>query len=193
MFQKILEFIVKNPTLVTVTSTVIVAFLGYIVKYVNDLAIARRRDRLDRVNAQLRLLYGPLFALTHATNIAWADFRKQYRPGEPYFGKSPKPTELELEAWRLWMTNVFMPLNRRMMEAIVVNADLLDGDMPPEFQALVAHVAAYEVTLARWEKKDFSEHLSTSAFPEAFERRVEDDYHRLRSAQHSLLATKHSK
>jgi amino acid transporter len=186
--QSILQFIVKNPTLVTVTSTVILAFIGYFVKYLNDLAIARRRDRLDRVNAQLRLLYGPLFALTTASASVWTSFRKIYKPGEPYFSQSLPPTEPELQAWRLWMLNVFMPLNRRMMDAIVSNADLLEGAMPPEFQELVAHVAAYEVVLARWQVNDFSEHVSTNNFPKCLAKKVKGDYEQLRSTQRGLLA-----
>jgi hypothetical protein len=190
--QSILQFIVKNPTLATVTSTVFLAFIGYFVKYLNDLAIARRRDRLDRVNAQLRLLYGPLFSLTKATASVWISFRSKYKPGEPYFSQSRKPTEPELQAWRLWMSNVFMPLNRRMMDAIVSNADLLEGEMPPEFQELVAHVAAYEVVLARWQVNDFSEYVSTNNFPEGLAERVKRDYEQLRSTQRALLANKQS-
>jgi hypothetical protein len=188
MLQSVLNFIIQNKTLVTVTSTVILAFVGYIVKYLNDLAIARRRDRLDRVNAQLRLLYGPLFSLSKAGSAAWTSFRNIYKHGEPYFTESRKPTELELQAWRLWMSNVFMPLNRRMMEAIVVNADLLEGEMPPEFLELVSHVAAYEVVLARWQLNDFSEHVSTKNFPKGLADRVRLDYERLRSIQRDLLA-----
>lgn len=192
MLEKILSFIVANPTLTTVSATILVTFVGFIVKYLNDLAIARRRDRLDRVNSQLRLLYGPLFALTSATDTSWSDFRKKYRPNEPFFSKSRQPTENELQAWRLWMSNVFMPLNRRMSEAIISNADLLEGSMPPEFQKLLAHVAAYEVVLARWQEKDFGEHTSSSNFPDGFRERVMKDYEKLRSIQNALLSVKQS-
>jgi hypothetical protein len=190
MYQSILEFISMNRTLVTVASSVALAFIGYIVKYRNDLAIARRRDRLDRVNAQLRLLYGPLFALTVATARAWKEFRKKYKPGEPFFSLSRPPNPPELAAWRLWMTKAFMPLNRRMVETIVSNADLLDGEMPPEFLELVAHVSAYEVVLARWEANDFSEHAPANDFPRAIEQRVKEDYDKLRAKQLSLLASR---
>ena len=52
ILDSILDFIQKNTTLVTI----VLALIGYAAKYLNDLAIARRRDRLDRVNAQLPLL-----------------------------------------------------------------------------------------------------------------------------------------
>lgn len=38
---------------------IIVAILGIIAKYWNDLKIAQRKDRLERVSQQLRQLYGP--------------------------------------------------------------------------------------------------------------------------------------
>ncbi|MCG2644281.1 MULTISPECIES: hypothetical protein [Bradyrhizobium] len=190
MLKAILDFVLANPTVVTVTSGVVLAFIGYFAKYLNDLAIARRRDRLDRVNAQLRLLYGPLFALDQATAVAWQEFRKKNKPGEPYFSASRPPTDLQLEAWRLWMSKTFMPLNRRMMEAIVSNADLLEGEMPSEFLALVAHVTAYEVVLARWEKNDFSEHVSVINFPSGLRSKVTADYQMLRAEQRRLLASK---
>ena len=183
-----LVFITANPTLVTVTATIVLAFVGYLIKYLNDLAIARRRDRLDRVNAQLRLLYGPLFALAEATAANWVEFRKKYRPNQPYFSESRKPNDEELQAWRLWMLKAFMPLNRRMMDAIVSNADLIDGEMPPEFLQLIAHIGAYEVVLARWELNDFSEHVSANNFPDSLKKRVKEDYRRLRQTQRGLLA-----
>ena len=83
-----------------------------------------------------------------------------------------------------------MPLNRRMVEAIVSNADLLDGEMPSEFLELVAHVTAYEVVLARWETNDFSEHVSVINFPRALQSRVETSYKQLRQRQRRLLANK---
>src|SRR5262249_37427851 len=95
-----------------------------------------------------------------------------------------------LQAWRLWMSKTFMPLNRRMMEVIISNADLLDGEMPSEFLALVAHVGAYEVVLARWETNDFSEHVAANSFPRGLGARVTADYHRLRATQLRLLANK---
>jgi hypothetical protein len=78
-----LETFVRNKELFALIATVLLAVAGFVVKYANDLAIARRRDQLDRVNAQLRLFYGPLFALTRASATVWTQFRAQYRPASP--------------------------------------------------------------------------------------------------------------
>ena len=72
----------KNVGLIV---TVVLAFITLIAKYFNDMAFARRKDRFERINLQLRNLYGPLYAIDHATNIAWNAFRSRCRPNVPYF------------------------------------------------------------------------------------------------------------
>jgi hypothetical protein len=95
------------PALVVVT--------GYVVTHRNNLRLSERKDRLERINRQLGELYGPLFATASASNAAWLTFRSQYRPTGAYWGGTgPKPTPEEAAAWRLWITTVFMPLNRQM-------------------------------------------------------------------------------
>jgi hypothetical protein len=60
--------------------TALLAFLGYVVTYMNHLRLAQRKERLERVNRQLSELYGPLVGMSRATETAWVAFRKQYRP-----------------------------------------------------------------------------------------------------------------
>ena len=104
-----------------------VALMGLLAKYLNDLKIAQRKDRLDRISRQLKEFYGPLFALAHASEIAWYGFRSKYRPdAQSYWRSEPPPNEEEAAAWRLWMSEVFMPLNIQMERRIVENADLLE-------------------------------------------------------------------
>src|ERR1041384_4214617 len=102
-------------TTITVVVPILVAILGSLAAYLNSLRIASRKDRLDHVDRQLRKLYGPPFALNHVSNSAWRAFRQKYRPGaESYWRTDPGPTAEEQEAWRLWMSTVFMPLLLRM-------------------------------------------------------------------------------
>jgi hypothetical protein len=142
----------------TLSVTILLAAIGYAVKYWNDLRLAQRKDRLDRIDRQLRDLYGPLFALGAATHRLWAEFRLRHRPGVPFWDPENPPGEMDVQAWREWMTTVFMPMNRRMMDVIVDHADLLrePSVMPEPLLDLCAHVAGYEVTLARWESGEFS-------------------------------------
>ena len=153
------------PVLIAAASTLI-ALIGLFWKYFSDLAMQRRKDKLERLNLQLKRLYGPLYAAVHTGEHSWLRFRELYRPNLPYFGGAEPPKETDLEAWRLWMTEVFMPINLRMEATIVENADLLiEETMPPCFLLLCAHVAAYKPILKRWERNDYSEHVSISVYP----------------------------
>jgi len=97
-----------SKTVATLVVTVVLAFIGYLIKYLNDVAVARRKDRLERINLQLRNLYGPLYALEQATGIAWDALSKRYpNVDRPDF--APPSTEDDLADWRLWMSEVFMP------------------------------------------------------------------------------------
>lgn len=179
----------STGAIITLATTVTLAFVGYLITYANNLRLARRSDRLNRVNAQLSDLYGPLLALMAATEAAWDKFRKQYRPGVSFWRGSTPPTEEEAAAYRLWMVTVFMPLNRRMMEVIVQHAHLVDEpDMPGCFQELCAHIVTYEPVLKKWESADTSEHLSAIVFPRReLEQYIGETYRRLKAEQRTLL------
>lgn len=172
---------------IAVTITGAFALIGYAVTYRNNLKIEQIKGRLDRVNRQLGELYGPLLALVSGGSQARAAFLKRYRPGKRGFWVEA-PSEEEAEVWRLWMKEVFMPLNLEIERIIVQNADLLDTDhMPQPFLSLVAHVEAYRTVLKRWEQNDFSEHLSLLPFPKGLRIHVEDEFSRLKRLQGELL------
>jgi len=173
------------------TNAFLLAVLGYLAKYVNDLRLARRKDRLDRINRQLSELYGPLFACSMASGIAWSAFRTRYRPGGAFFSPSAPPTQAELEAWRAWMTEVFMPLNLRMEQAVTGHADLLrEATMPQCLLDLCAHVAAYKPVLAAWAAGTYTEHTSVINFPTDVREYAEKNFKELKAEQTSLLGAR---
>jgi hypothetical protein len=184
---------VSFETAATLGVTLIVATVGYLAKYLNDLRINERTDRLERLNRQLSEFYGPLYSIFHVANAAWHalwlsvpdDRRERWR----YWSDDDPPTEEDAERWRLWMREVFMPLNRRVVAVIVEKADLLDGPtMPPVLLDLCTHVYAYETVLNRWEQKDFSVHLSVIPFPgEKLREYVDHEFPRLKAEQEKLL------
>ncbi|MGW7252896.1 hypothetical protein [Streptomyces sp. NPDC054834] len=133
--------------------TVVVAATGYVATYLTSLRLTRRKDHLDRVNRQLSELYGPLYAQSEALNQAWEKFDARYRAK---WVRSVPATAEWAATWRLWMSTVFMPLNRRMVETIVTHADLLiEGKMDDSLKELCAHVACYEPIVARWQEDGF--------------------------------------
>jgi hypothetical protein len=174
----------------TIAISILLAVTGYIATYLYNLKLAQRRDRLDRVNQQLSDLYGPLLALVSSSQASWEAFRGRYRPhSRGFWGSEPAPTPEEAAVWRLWITEVFMPLNVRVVEVISQHADLLDEpDMPQSLLDACAHVAAYRPVIKQWEQGDFSEHTSVINFPAAevlgFAR---EGFARLKAEQRDLL------
>ncbi len=180
---------------------ILLAIVGYFVKYLNDLRIMTKKaslesnksklsSELSRVNEQLEKFYGPLKALRESSEIAWKGFRQKYRSDTPhYFSKKDMPNEEELKAWRLWMSIVFMPNNNKMFEIINSRLDLLiEEEMPESLKLLCAHVAAYKTVLYKWEQNDFSEHTSIINFPSTeVNQYVDRSFSKLKKRQNELI------
>ena len=177
----------------TLVVTLIVAGLGYLAKYFNDLRIGERTDRLERLNRQLSEFYGPLYSLFHVANAAWDAMWMSLPPDQQarrhHWSKDDAPTRQDAATWRLWIAEVFMPLNRKMVTVVMEKADLLDGpSMPPCLVKLCTHVYAYETVLKRWEKQDFSEHVSVVNYPrKQLGEYIDHEFPRLKAEQETLL------
>lgn len=155
--MKTIEFI---PMIVTV----LLALVGYLLTYTNNVRLAQRKDRLDRVERQLRDLYGPLLSRAEAADRVWRAFRNKYRPTGGYWNETT--TDAEAVAWRMWMSTVFQPLNEEMAALVTSHGDLVEEVTTPEcLLELYAHVVAYRPVLDAWSKGDFSSHTSLFNFP----------------------------
>jgi hypothetical protein len=184
--------VILAASIIAGTATILVAIIGALLSYLNTQRLHRLEARLSRVNDQLSNLYGPMLATLEANRIAYRRFLDSYREGSPSFfnPKLPPPDQQQLEAWRDWVTTVLQPGNRRVYEMIVGRAHLLiDDQIPSCLLKLCAHTSGYEVVLKRWEKGDFSRHLSVVAHP----RTEIDDYAercfaQLKETQAKLLA-----
>jgi hypothetical protein len=179
----------EPTTLFGVIGAVALACLGYAAKYWNDIQLAKRKAEIQLLSDQIQCLYGPLYALCAANQAAWETFRSKYRPKGSFFSAEHPPTPDELDAWRQWTTVVFMPTNRAIVEIILKNTHLIEGDEFPEsFSAMISHVKPYEIILTKWEKGDFSEYHAYSNYPDEIDEYVTDTFRLLKSRQSELLA-----
>lgn len=169
-----------------------VALVGFIVTYAMSLRLAVRKDQLDRVDRQLRDLYGPLFSLNRASGEVYRAFRQEWRTGvQGYWSNPVPPTEAEAAAWRLWMVEVFFPLISRMKDLVIWHADLIDEtEMPPCLLELVTHVSTYQAVLRAWQDGDHSRHTSMLPYPrKTITEYLERRYAELKERQAELLGT----
>ena len=173
-------------TALTLLVTVGLALIGYLYA----LFLARRKDRLKRVNRQLSDLYGPLYALSSTGAHVWTSFRSQHRPHKGSFWKPGSSVDdKDADAFRLWIRSVFMPLNRQMMDLVVNRADLLEGTEIPEcLLDLCAHISSYEALLVQWEKGDYTMNEPIVNFPRSELRDfAEKEFRRLKKEQDAIL------
>jgi hypothetical protein len=175
----------------TVAFAIVAGVIGFFGKSIYDLWMARRKDKLERVNQQLKLLYGPLFSLVHVSTATWQAFVDQVCQTshlQTDEGIGPQTPEAA-EVWRHWIVNVFMPLNSQMAQLITEHADLLEEErMPDCLLKLSAHVHGYKCVLAAWDKGDYSRHVSLAPFPiDELLPYVEQSYSKLKNRQAHLI------
>jgi hypothetical protein len=145
-----------SPIIIGVLIAVIPAALGYIFSSFDSL----RRERLEFTNSQIEKLYGPLYALTQASDGAWNEFQAANWPDSPetrryFFDRHQLPTMEETAQWRHWMETVFQPLNLRTESIIVDNSQLIVGnELPKTFQLLIAQTESYKAVISSWSDAD---------------------------------------
>jgi len=174
---------------ITAVITIGIAVLGYLAKYINDIVMANRKDKLERINRQLKEFYGPLLSLVSSSDVSWIKFRGTYRKDiRSYFDDSNPPSEEEKEIWRNWMQTVFNPINERIYEVIIKNGDLIIEDKFPDcFRELCAHVETYRPVMKKWEANDYTEHVALLNYPVNLKKHVEERYAELKATQNKLI------
>src|SRR5262249_39705325 len=118
----------------------------------------------------------------------------------------------DLMKWRLWRTDVLMPIIEKMEQTIVQNAHLIEGQtLPDSFQALLSHVAAYNAVIKEWavvisaDQKNGTDninewkhtrdgwfpavpHISYDNFPDALGKDAQECLEQLKIKQAALIA-----
>lgn len=182
------------PAVLTLSGAILAAILGAFVKYVWDLRIAKRKDKLERVNAQLKLLYGPLYVTDLAAQEVWRAFWWKIRRNPQLADNETEVpfTEEEDKEWRVWVTEVFTPLNERIERTIVENADLLESEgIPTGLLTMCAHIACYKAIRKKWQEGVFTENAAPIDYPwKAFRAHVVPTFEALKAEQARLLGHK---
>lgn len=137
----------------------------------------RDEARLRFLEAQLRDLYGPLYAITKANEMVYQKFREHNPDVIHEIVSTGSATGEAAETWRRWNANVFQPANLRMRDIIERNAHLFtSAQMPDHVVKFLAHVENYQAVIQEMEAGDriFGDELIP--YPENFAAHVESQY-----------------
>lgn len=173
-------------------TSILIATGGWIFTYLHGRRAVSREAELERVNNQVRLLYGPLYASLLANNSSWDAFCENHWPAhgkDSYFGDGYALTEEERERWVTWVREVFHPNNERIEALILDHLDLVEGGkMPKAFVVALAHIATYRAVISQWKAGDFSEYDAVVNFPAGrLLAAVKPTYFALLRKQHRLI------
>ncbi len=173
------------PLIVTITLT----FLGFVITYVNNLRLTRRRERLKIINAQLNELYGPLYVITQASAISFRALRaKTIARGKKFVDEDAPLSEDDISEWRIWVEKIFIPSNEKLEKVIIEKAHLLrEKDIPDCLRYFIAHNAGYKVVAEKWRLKDFSEAISIIPYPKEIVEYSEKSFQHLKRLQLKMI------
>jgi hypothetical protein len=153
---------------IAASAAICVAVLGALLSFIYTRRLQRRQARLERLNAQLRDFYGPLYAIFQANHIAHLRFVDTLRPGSStLFAPDVAPlNDEELRLWRLWAESAHRHRSTPAYEVIISKAHLLiEDEMPECLLRFCAHKAGYDVLIERWKQGDYRDHLSVVRHP----------------------------
>ncbi|KAL6771932.1 hypothetical protein ACKKBG_A28340 [Auxenochlorella protothecoides x Auxenochlorella symbiontica] len=184
----------NGPSLSILRSAVLPALGGYLFTFYNSKKADERKAQIQRINDQVRLLYGPLLACVHASRAAYAAMVRQHSPDGTVGGflaaMRRDPKGHEGSAYRHWMKDVMQPLNERAADIIVDHVNLLESaEIDPRLLQLVAHVSAYKVIISRWDRGAVGE-WSAISYPNTLLDYVRTEFQRLKRRQAELLGIK---
>lgn len=142
--------------------SLVLAAIGYVTTALHTLRAQQHRARVDRINEQLKSLYGPLIACVTASKSSYEAMIRQAARGAGSDATGSRmltpagfracvradPEGPVAIAYRSWVREVLMPLSEKAARTVMERADLLEGsEISPLLLQLVAHVSAYRVIL----------------------------------------------
>ncbi|WP_328581743.1 hypothetical protein [Streptomyces sp. NBC_00370] len=126
--------------------------MAYWLNHQGEVRRSLQQARIDRVNSQLKDLYGPLLVLAETNEKAWNEYRRRYIEPVGAISAGSSLPEAEETRWRTWIKSVFAPIAQQIREIITTQGDLIIGvEMPPVVLEFCAHTATYQALMEDWE------------------------------------------
>jgi len=181
-----------------------ITWLSTLKRYQLDCKTHRLQRELQRTEQQLETLFGPLKAITHATQAGYSSFMVEhsktlhYKKGQliPDVVEdmevekiiSRRSGSLECKRYQQLIRCILQPLNHRAMETVLNHTHLIDGEFPECLYLLYAHVIEMDSLLKRWESGDLSVMFPPTTYPAELNKWAGREFERLRLKQKSLMS-----
>jgi hypothetical protein len=179
---------------ISIIATISLALIGYFMTYWNNLRISKRQSKLDLINKRISEFYGPLYVSTQASKRSFDAMKRQMGLDPGRLLKSGSVDKKLLEKWRIWLENVFMPINDEIENLIVNHAYLiLEEEMPECMLDFITHISAYRAGLGGWKKGDPIEIDSIIDYPKELDKYAANSYHILKEEQLRLIGYMYNK
>lgn len=169
--------------------TVVLAVVGYFATYYYNLQLTKKQHQLELVNRRISDFYGPLYVSSEMSMTAFNAVLQQFgRERTLFYDADRPPTTEELAEWRLWVEQVFSPINEFREKLILEKAYLIrEKEMPTCLLDFVTHVSSYKPLLKKWADEDFVCHSPLIDFPEELDKYAAESYEELKAEQLRLI------
>ena len=177
---------------------ILAGLVGYLITYYYGWRIEQKKANLQLIDDKLQYLYGPLFALTTASDQAIGSLRR--RLGREYIvdPKIKSYPKKDILLYRLWMVEILMPLNLKMEEIIVSNTHLIEGpNLPQPFLLFLAHIETYKAVIKQWDTDTVSEETELEElmanntalipYPQEYPKLVRNTFKELKKTQSEMI------
>ncbi|MFD8979373.1 hypothetical protein [Streptomyces sp. NPDC059564] len=166
---------------------ILIAVLAYVLNQRGEIRRSKRQAHLDRINSQLRDLYGPLLVLVEANERTWDAFRERHLASREEREQAAGLTEEQSRLWRRWVLTVLVPTARQMRDVVLAHGDLfIEDEIPQLVLDFCAHVSSYEVAIVEWEAGEPGDVLVRHP-GKGLARYIRDAYRSLKTAQAEVL------
>lgn len=172
-------------------SALLPAVAGYLFTFYNTKKTDERKAQIDRINEQVKDLYGPLLACISASKTSYDAMIRQHSPDgtvSSFVGAiQENPKGEQGHAYRHWIKTVLMPLNQKAADVIINNLNLLESaTIPASMLQFVAHVSSLKVVIQQWDQGYLGER-SQIPYPDDLMELVSADFKRIKKKQQDLL------
>jgi len=164
--------------------TIFIGVIGYFFKSLFEKIKLNNYKKLEYLEKQINEFYGPLYILSATGKSLFDDIWDKFKKN----GVIENPDDVNPNAeWRLWVEEVFIPLNNKIEKVILEKGYLsVDEKTVPCFTAFLIYNAQCKILVRQWSYGDFSNFFTKYLYPPTLSIYVKNILDNLKLKQQSI-------